>query len=51
MVAIQFTHIAFILLLVRMKRMQHRELKSHLYEQVARMGKALSSPKRLDLFL
>ena len=49
MVTIQFTHIAFILLLVRMKRMHHRALKSHLYEQVARMGKALSSPKRLEI--
>ncbi|CAN7577949.1 MULTISPECIES: ArsR/SmtB family transcription factor [unclassified Variovorax] len=26
-----------------------RELKDHLYEQVARLGKALSSPKRLEL--
>ena len=26
-----------------------REIKSHLYEQVARIGKALSSPKRLEL--
>lgn len=26
-----------------------RELKSHLYEQVARIGKALASPKRLEL--
>jgi rhodanese-related sulfurtransferase len=26
-----------------------RELKNHLYEQVARIGKALSSPKRLEL--
>ncbi len=49
MVTIQFTHIAFILLLVRMKRMHHRALKSLLYEQVARMGKALSSPKRLEI--
>jgi rhodanese-related sulfurtransferase/DNA-binding transcriptional ArsR family regulator len=32
-----------------MKNMQHRELKSLLYEQVARMGKALSSPKRLEI--
>lgn len=32
-----------------MKRMHHRELKSLLYEQVARMGKALSSPKRLEI--
>ena len=26
-----------------------REIKNHLYEQVARIGKALSSPKRLEL--
>jgi len=26
-----------------------RELKNHLYEQVARIGKALASPKRLEL--
>lgn len=26
-----------------------RELKSHLYEQVARVGKAMASPKRLEL--
>lgn len=26
-----------------------REIKNHLYEQVARLGKALSSPKRLEL--
>jgi rhodanese-related sulfurtransferase/DNA-binding HxlR family transcriptional regulator len=26
-----------------------REIKDHLYEQVARIGKALSSPKRLEL--
>lgn len=26
-----------------------RELKNHLYEQVARIGKAMSSPKRLEL--
>jgi len=29
--------------------MRHRELKSLLYEQIARMGKALSSPKRLEI--
>jgi DNA-binding transcriptional ArsR family regulator len=26
-----------------------RDIKNHLYEQVARIGKALSSPKRLEL--
>ena len=26
-----------------------RELKNHLYEQVARIGKAVASPKRLEL--
>lgn len=26
-----------------------RELKNHLYEQVARIGKAIASPKRLEL--
>ncbi len=49
MLTVQFTHIAFILMLVRMKRMHQRALKSLLYEQVARMGKALSSPKRLEI--
>jgi rhodanese-related sulfurtransferase/DNA-binding transcriptional ArsR family regulator len=49
MVSIWFTHIVFILILVRMKSMHHRALKSLLYEQVARMGKALSSPKRLEI--
>ena len=29
--------------------MNHRELKDLLYEQVARIGKALASPKRLEL--
>ena len=29
--------------------MPARKLKNHLYEQVARIGKALSSPKRLEL--
>ena len=29
--------------------MNHRTLKDNLYEQVARIGKALSSPKRLEL--
>src|SRR4030095_6212832 len=29
--------------------MNHRTVKDHLYEQVARIGKALSSPKRLEL--
>jgi len=29
--------------------MNSRELKNHLYEQVARVGQALSSPKRLEL--
>lgn len=29
--------------------MSHRNLKDNLYEQVARIGKALSSPKRLEL--
>ena len=32
-----------------MKDMQNRELKNHLYEQVARIGGAVSSPKRLEL--
>jgi len=32
-----------------MKRMHKRALKSLLYEQVARIGKALSSPKRLEI--
>jgi rhodanese-related sulfurtransferase/DNA-binding transcriptional ArsR family regulator len=32
-----------------MKAMQTRALKSNLYEQVARIGKALSSPKRLEI--
>ncbi|NYG32628.1 metalloregulator ArsR/SmtB family transcription factor [Sphaerotilus montanus] len=27
----------------------HREIKNHLYEQVARIGKAMASPKRLEL--
>lgn len=26
-----------------------REIKDHLYEQVARLGKAMASPKRLEL--
>ncbi len=29
--------------------MNSRELKNHLYEQVARIGRAVSSPKRLEL--
>jgi len=29
--------------------MSHRSVKDHLYEHVARIGKALSSPKRLEL--
>jgi DNA-binding transcriptional ArsR family regulator len=29
--------------------MNHRALKDHQYEQVARIGKALASPKRLEL--
>jgi len=32
-----------------MNRMQTPGLKGHLYEQVARIGKALSSPKRLEI--
>uniref|UniRef100_UPI0030CA5462 ArsR/SmtB family transcription factor n=1 Tax=uncultured Sphaerotilus sp. TaxID=474984 RepID=UPI0030CA5462 len=27
----------------------HRAIKNHLYEQVARIGKAMASPKRLEL--
>jgi len=26
-----------------------RDIKNHLYEQVARIGKAMASPKRLEL--
>ena len=29
--------------------MDSRELKNHLYQQVARIGAAVSSPKRLEL--
>lgn len=28
---------------------EHRELKDHLYEQFARIGKAMASPKRLEI--
>lgn len=34
---------------VRLPRMDKRNLKNLLYEQVARIGKAVSSPKRLEL--
>lgn len=40
---------AFILNLLRMKTMNQRNLKDLLYEQVSRIGKALASPKRLEL--
>src|ERR1044071_6024007 len=30
-------------------RMVNRELRSHLYEQFSRIGKAISSPRRLEL--
>ncbi len=33
----------------RMKRMNSRTIKDLLYDQVSRIGKALSSPKRLEL--
>jgi DNA-binding transcriptional ArsR family regulator/rhodanese-related sulfurtransferase len=39
----------FILTNIRMKTMNPRTLKDLLYEQVARIGKALASPKRLEL--
>lgn len=35
--------------IVRMYTMDHRSLKDLLYEQVARVGKALASPKRLEM--
>ena len=38
-----------ILILFRMKDMNDRTLKNLLYEQVARIGKAFASPKRLEL--
>lgn len=41
--------IAIIRAIVRMYIMKSRELKDILYEQVARVGKALASPKRLEL--
>ena len=41
--------IAFIRKIVRMYIMDNRTLKDLLYEQVARVGKALASPKRLEM--
>ena len=42
--------VRFILKIIRMKRMNdERTLKDLLYEQVARIGKAIASPKRLEL--
>ena len=41
--------IAFIRKIVRMYTMNNRSLKDLLYEQVARVGKALASPKRLEM--
>jgi DNA-binding transcriptional ArsR family regulator/rhodanese-related sulfurtransferase len=41
--------IAHILKIVRMYNMDNRALKDLLYEQVARVGKALGSPKRLEM--
>lgn len=41
--------IAFILKAVRILAMDKRTLKDLLYEQVARVGKALASPKRLEI--
>lgn len=39
----------FNLMDIRMYTMNNRSLKDLLYEQVARVGKALSSPKRLEI--
>lgn len=44
-----FGSIAFIRKIVRMYIMDNRTLKDLLYEQVARVGKALASPKRLEM--
>ena len=40
---------SFILTNIRMYTMNNRSLKDLLYEQVARVGKALASPKRLEI--
>lgn len=47
--AVGFGRVAIIRKIVRMKIMNGRDLKNLLYEQVARVGKALASPKRLEM--
>ena len=45
----QTGYLPFIPTTVRMYIMDNRTLKDLLYEQVARVGKALASPKRLEM--